>query len=170
MEELGKLERFPSLLVAAKENRLDEWWKNFRRHQAKSQFFTINALILREQPRRGASVKKLQDSQIGQSLHELKMASLYTDFDDGRFSSPQDLPNADALARDLIALVESAIELDRVYASKVSAETLESNAERSADFVSRLRASGAPAYEVLDDLMSVLHDALVRGGGSSGPG
>jgi AbiV family abortive infection protein len=163
MEELGKLERFSALLMYAREGRLRDWWRKFRRHDVKAQMFLINSLIQipMGDEARADTIRAFVQVHIGSFLHEAKMLVLYTDFRDGQFVSPADFPDAKEFADDLIRTADAALALDRVYASRVTPEALSSMDKQSHEVLEKVMLGGIALDEFIGRAMGLIHEKVV---------
>jgi len=128
MEELGKLPRFYGVDRYEREGRMKRWWEMFREHTTKARMgaqFAVSAeLSLAEQKKR---IADLQTGKVGRDLHAAKMAALYTDFKQGKFTSPMEIPfdEAAAVANQIIAAAQATLPLHRSTAESASVEQWE---------------------------------------------
>lgn len=108
IEELGKLPKLANFGRYARQQRWRDFWKAFRNHVDKLDLHgTVMALSqsLDDEEKRAWLYRKLTLSP----MHDLKMSALYTDWRDGGFRCPADLPDLEITADQLIQLAEEGV-------------------------------------------------------------
>jgi len=123
-EELGKLPLYANVDTYAAKGRMQQWWKRFRSHTEKIARHEFLTLAFRVKEFGEEEMRALVENRAGKTLHRLKMAALYTDFQSGRFISPLELPNAQELAQAAIIYAMVTLQIHHLIVDRLTPDVL----------------------------------------------
>ncbi len=155
-EELAKLPRYAAVSIYAAEGRWKQWWKYYRSHREKLEMHHLHTVLSIPEDLEGGKLLALIGDSMGKTLDRLKQAALYTDFQDGKFVSPLDLPKAQELAEAAITYAESTLPIHRFVAERTTPEILDRVGRKTAALKREARRQGKPVMSVLAEAMAHL--------------